>query len=45
MSVAKFETGEGADLTFCRNPSSGTDFVRATFSHKGRREERLRSRG
>jgi hypothetical protein len=22
-----------------RNPSSGTDFVRATFSHKGRREE------
>jgi hypothetical protein len=23
-----------------KNPSSGTDFVRATFSHKGRREER-----
>jgi len=21
-----------------RDPSSGTDFVRATFSHKGRRE-------
>jgi hypothetical protein len=21
-----------------RNPSSGTDFVRATFSHKGRTE-------
>jgi hypothetical protein len=21
------------------DPSSGTDFVRATFSHKGRREE------
>src|SRR5260370_10789593 len=23
-----------------RDPSSGADFVRATFSHKGRREER-----
>jgi hypothetical protein len=22
------------------DPSSGTDFVRATFSHKGRRQER-----
>jgi hypothetical protein len=23
----------------CGDPSSGTDFVRATFSHKGRREK------
>jgi hypothetical protein len=28
-----------------RNPSSGTDCVRATFSHKGRREEALLSQG
>jgi hypothetical protein len=29
----------GLGLSIDRNPSSGTDFVRATFSHKGRREE------
>ncbi len=38
MSAAKFETGEGS-VSADRDPSSGTDFVRATFSHKGRREE------
>jgi ribosomal protein RSM22 (predicted rRNA methylase) len=33
-------TGEaGHGLSLERDPSSGTDFVRATFSHKGRREE------
>jgi len=32
-----FVTGEGY-LSTGRNPSSDTDFVRATFSHKGRRE-------
>jgi uncharacterized protein (DUF983 family) len=37
MSAAKFETGEGS-VSADRDPSSGTDFVRATFSHKGRRE-------
>ena len=31
-------TGEGS-VSADRDPSSGTDFVRATFSHKGRREE------
>ncbi len=45
MSVAKFETGEGFQSIGERsNPSSGTDFVRATFSHKGRREEPRRLR-
>jgi hypothetical protein len=40
MSVAKFETGEGfRPIRERRNPSSVADFVRATFSHKGRREE------
>jgi hypothetical protein len=29
----------GPGLSIDLNPSSGTDFVRATFSHKGRREE------
>src|ERR1019366_10593307 len=29
----------GPGLSISHNPSSGTDFVRATFSHKGRREE------
>ena len=37
----EFETGEGFGLSIICNPSSGTDFVRATFSHKGRREGRL----
>jgi hypothetical protein len=32
------KTGEGY-FTADKNPSSGTDFVRATFSHKGRRKE------
>jgi hypothetical protein len=37
MSVAKFETGERFQSIDERsNPSSGTDFVRATFSHRGR---------
>jgi|GEM_PF-3498024 hypothetical protein len=41
MSVAKFETGERFQSIDERsNPSSGTDFVRATFSHRGRKEER-----
>jgi hypothetical protein len=39
---SEFETGEGfRSINKHRNPSSGTDFVRATFSHKGRREERV----
>ena len=38
MSVAKFEPDEGRGLSVERNPSSGTDFVRATFSRKGRRK-------
>jgi len=38
MSVSSFETGEGS-VSADRDPSSGADFVRATFSHKGRREE------
>jgi hypothetical protein len=29
----------GPGLPINRYPSSGTDFVRATFSHRGRREE------
>jgi hypothetical protein len=33
-----FVTGEGS-VSADRDPSSGADFVRATFSHKGRREE------
>jgi hypothetical protein len=33
-------TGEGS-VSADRDPSSGTDFVRATFSHKGRREKDL----
>jgi hypothetical protein len=32
------ETGEGF-VSADRDPSSGADFIRATFSHKGRREE------
>jgi hypothetical protein len=30
--------GEGF-LSAVKDPSSGTDFVRATFSHKGRRKK------
>jgi len=33
------KTGEGVSL-HGENPSSGADFVHATFSHRGRREER-----
>jgi hypothetical protein len=33
------ETGEGF-VSADRDPSSGADFVRATFSHKGRRKKR-----
>jgi hypothetical protein len=33
-----FVTGEGVCLRG-KNPSSVADFVRATFSHKGRRKE------
>jgi hypothetical protein len=32
------KTGEGF-VSADRDPSSGADFIRATFSHKGRREE------
>jgi hypothetical protein len=35
---SEFETGEGY-VSADGDPSSGADFVRATFSHKGRREE------
>ena len=41
MSGSSFETGEGS-VSADRDPSSGADFVRATFSHKGRREETSR---
>jgi protein PhnA len=40
MSEANSRRVRGRGLSIDRNPSSGTDFVRATFSHKGRREER-----
>jgi hypothetical protein len=33
------KTDEGSGPSMERDPSSGTDFVRATFSHKGRRKE------
>jgi hypothetical protein len=33
-----FVTGEGS-VSADRDPSSGADFIRATFSHKGRREK------
>jgi hypothetical protein len=42
MSDSEFETGEGS-VSANRDPSSGTDFVRATFSHKGRRKKGARS--
>src|ERR1700759_381771 len=35
------ETGEGAWLRVMLLPSSGTDFVRATFSRKERRKDAL----
>jgi hypothetical protein len=37
--IARCETDEGS-LSADTNPSSGADFVHATFSHKGRREVR-----
>jgi hypothetical protein len=43
---AKRRRVRGSGPSMNRNPSSGTDFVRATFSHKGRREvEKPRRRG
>ncbi|HEY0911821.1 MAG TPA: helix-turn-helix transcriptional regulator [Bradyrhizobium sp.] len=39
MSAASSRRMRGRE---CGNPSSGTDFVRATFSHKGRRERKIR---
>jgi hypothetical protein len=36
-----FVTGEGS-VSADRDPSSDADFVRATFYHKGRREEAQR---
>src|SRR5436190_1024756 len=38
---SEIEPGEGS-VSADKNPSSGTDCVRATFSHKGRREEAAR---
>jgi hypothetical protein len=38
---SEMEPGEGS-VSAVRDPSSGTDFVRATFSHRGRREESIR---
>jgi hypothetical protein len=38
MSGSSFETGEGSASTD-KDPSSGADFIRATFSHKGRRKK------
>jgi hypothetical protein len=37
------KAGEGF-LSLAKDPSSGTDFVRATFSHKGRRKEEVLDR-
>ena len=39
INSAKFDTGEGF-VSADRDPSSGPDFVRATFSHKGRRKQK-----
>jgi hypothetical protein len=33
-----FKKGEGEPQIVIADPSSGTDFVRATFSHMGRRK-------
>jgi hypothetical protein len=41
MSAANSSRVRGLGRSIDRNPSSGTDFVRATFSHKGRREAAL----
>ena len=38
-TAKRFETGEGAKSSEPSNPSSVADFVRATFSHKGRRDD------
>src|SRR6478752_6549297 len=40
---AKRRRVRGHGLSIDRNPSSGTDFVRATFSHKERREVKMSS--
>jgi hypothetical protein len=37
---SEMKPGEGS-LSAANNPSSGADFVHATFSHKGRREVRI----
>jgi len=37
-ALAKARADEGS-LSEDADPSSGTDFVRATFSHKGRRKQ------
>jgi hypothetical protein len=36
---SEFETGEGY-VSADTDPSSGADFIRATFSHKGRRKSK-----
>jgi hypothetical protein len=42
VSIATGEGSLSADSVFAeRDPSSGADFVHATFSHKGRREKEL----
>jgi len=38
MRCEASQTGEGS-VSAGVDPSSGTDFVRATFSHKGRRKK------
>jgi hypothetical protein len=43
-ALSAFVTGEGS-VSAGRDPSSGTDFVRATFSHKGRRKGRIAAAG
>ena len=40
MRCAASQTGEGS-VSADRDPSSGADFIRATFSHKGRSEGRV----
>jgi hypothetical protein len=40
---SEMKPGEGF-LSLAKDPSSGTDFVRPTFSHKGRRKEEVLDR-
>jgi hypothetical protein len=40
---SEMKSGEGS-LSAAKDPSSGADFVRAIFSHKGRREEKAFNR-